>query len=291
MAQYDINSYNFKKANTFGDKKVGYFSLKNDGDSAVVRFAYSSINDISVETVHKLVVDGRWRSISCIKGAYDPIDNCPLCREGYDLKKRVFVKLIEYVPTQDGKISVEAKIWDRPAEGKNDFVKKLINMLNSCGGDLTNYLFTITRSGDSGSTDTTYDINPILNMAVYPESLYVKDFSAFEGFTPAHHSFMLKTKEELEQFIETGKFPARDNGNKQGTQQGNQQAVNPTPVQATPVSTPNVVINPTLGTDVANVVANPTPVTPVETAPVDNALNTPSDSTGTTTRPRRVYDF
>ena len=281
MAQYDINSYNFKKANTFGDKKVGYFSLKNDGDSAVVRFAYSSVNDISVETVHKLVVDGRWRSVSCIKGAYDPIDNCPLCKEGYDLKKRIFVKLIEYVPTQDGKISIEAKVWDRPAEGKNDFVKKLINMSNSCGGDLTNYLFTITRSGDSGSMDTTYDINPILNMAVYPESLYAKDFSAFEGFTPAHHSFMLKTKEELEQFIETGKFPAKDTTNKQVNQQAvNPTPVNPTPVQATPVNSTPVQATPV---STADVVINPTPGTSVETTPID--------STGTTTRPRRVYDF
>ena len=71
-------------AEHYGNQKGGsWFSLKDDHDTAKVRFMYESIDDVQMDVVHEVEVDGKKRYVNCIRSYNEPADNCPLCRAGY----------------------------------------------------------------------------------------------------------------------------------------------------------------------------------------------------------------
>ena len=215
MAKFDLNTYESvaKEGNSSKmERKVGYFkSLKDDGDTAIVRFAYHSPSEFDIVTVHKVQCDSEkygkmWRSVSCLRGPYDPIDNCPLCKAGVKLYRKIYVKMLEYTKDENGNIIPKAVVWERPAEGKNDFVKKLMSIIGSGYSDLSKYVFIIRRNGAKGSLSTTYEINPA-NPDIYPSSIYVEDFKAFEGLSLSHHSYTERPYEDLVECAKTGVLP------------------------------------------------------------------------------------
>lgn len=175
--------------------RVGYFSLKDDGDEAIVRFNYSSSKEFNLVTVHTVKIGERYRDISCLD------DNCPFCTE-YDNKSRKFyVKLIEYTRDENGQIVATPKVWKRPAMFAQTLNSYLIEY-----GDLKNIVFKIKRRGKKGELSTTYDLM-LANPSIYKDELYAKDFSGFDNFDLSRHSYMNKTREEMFEFIEKGEFP------------------------------------------------------------------------------------
>ena len=210
MARFDYNEYEsaqVTKSVTTQKSKVGYFnSLKDNGDTAIVRFAYHSPSEFDIVTIHKIQVDGKWRSMSCLKGPYDAASKCPLCAAGEKLNRKMYVKMLEYQRDDKGNVIPHAVVWERPAEGKNDFVKKLMSIIGAGYRDLSQYVFTIRRNGARGSLETTYEINPA-HPDIYPNSLYVADFSDFIDFDLAHHSYMERPYGDLVQLVETGSLP------------------------------------------------------------------------------------
>ena len=101
-----------------------FFTLKDDGDTARVRFLYSDPNgeDIDYFLVHEVEIDGKRRYVSC--NAIDDegrmhTEDCPLCKSGNKPKEKLFLQLFD---EDDQKL----KIWER---GKN-FVAKIITYLN-----------------------------------------------------------------------------------------------------------------------------------------------------------------
>lgn len=283
MAKFDYNEYANVQTTTNqrGKSKVGYFnSLKENGDTAIVRFAYQSPSEFDIVTIHKVQIDGKWRSISCLKGPYDPVDNCPLCKAGNKLNKKIYVKMLEYVRDEQGNIVPKAVVWERPAEGKNDFVKKLMSIIGAGYQDLSKYIFTIRRNGARGSLDTTYDVNPA-HPDIYPNNLYPADFSDFKDFDLAHHSYMERPFEDLNTYVTTGTMPAY----KKSTT--NESVVQPVPQQPVynqqpqPINQTNTYVNPS----VSNTVNNTNVVQPVSNQPT---YTNPADGV----RPRRTtYEF
>lgn len=73
-----------------------YFSLKDDGDSAIVRFNISKIEDINVTIKHMVKVGGKTRNIECLRMPNEPEDKCPLCASGNKSNTRIYVKLLVY---------------------------------------------------------------------------------------------------------------------------------------------------------------------------------------------------
>ena len=111
MAQFNV-----KDADNYGGELQGYFNLKDDGDSAVVRFLYDSIEDITGYAVHKITVGEKDYFINCIRDNYeDPIDNCPLCANRNFQQAKFFFNVFDCE-------TEEAKLWER---GKN-ILKSLI---------------------------------------------------------------------------------------------------------------------------------------------------------------------
>lgn len=129
-----------------------FFALKDDGDSARVRFLYACPDgsDIDYFLVHEVEIDGKKRYVSCNavddEGRMHPQD-CPLCQSGNKPKEKLFLQLVDL--DDGGKL----KIWER---GKN-FVQKIVTYLNRYGA-LVEQPFDIERRGKKGDTSTTYEL-------------------------------------------------------------------------------------------------------------------------------------
>lgn len=181
MAKFNYQDFQQNDQGNFGQRpQVGFFGLKNNKDEAIVRFAFDSLDDLEFVTVHNVSVNGRYRKANCIRELNESVDKCPLCQAGVPLQQRVFVKLIQYdLDNRDasGKPAYSAKVWERSAT----FAKALQTFINEYG-NLSEYVFKIVRNGNAGDMKTTYEILPCMPQVYNPE-LYVKDFSAFDGYT------------------------------------------------------------------------------------------------------------
>lgn len=141
-----------------GFSKAGWFSLKDDGDSATVRMLHkgaigtepdgSPKYDLDVFEVHKLDVDGsgRDRTVLC-KG-----EGCELCKAGIKSQLRMFLQMINKDEKDKDK---QVQLWER---GLTD-IKNLIGLAGEYG-DLTKRDIKIKRSGAKGSLKTTYQYFP-----------------------------------------------------------------------------------------------------------------------------------
>lgn len=213
MAQYGYEEWKTRKNGDGGKEfKVGYFnSLRDDGDVAIIRFAYESSKDFIIQDIHVVKVGDRFKRVVCPRDRFDSKDKCPLCASGDYAKSKGFVKVIEYVKDENGKISAQAKIWERPAKFYTDILTAVTNAkdvgLAPMDATIGDIVFKVTRSGAKGSKDTTYNVTTT-NPAIYKPEIYVKDFSDFEGLDLAHHSYMVKSADEIKQYLETGEFPA-----------------------------------------------------------------------------------
>lgn len=129
----------------------GFFSLKDDGDSAKVRFLYEEHDgsDVDFFVVHRVEVNGKERYVNCLaiddEGAMHK-DNCPLCQAGHKTIEKLFLQ----VYNEDAK---EVQTWDR---GKN-FVKTILTFINRYKS-LCAQEFEIVRNGKKGDQGTTYTL-------------------------------------------------------------------------------------------------------------------------------------
>lgn len=128
-----------------------YFTLKDDGDTARVRFLYEDPDgaDIDFFLVHQVEIDGKRRYVAC--NAVDDEgrmhkDDCPLCKAGNRPQEKLFLQL--YDEDED-----KVKIWER---GKN-FIPKIVSFINRYGS-LVKQAFDIERHGKKGDTGTTYEL-------------------------------------------------------------------------------------------------------------------------------------
>lgn len=148
-----------EKYDNGGFSKTGWFQLKGDGDSAVVRLLHKGEIGTDKETgepdydfpiyeVHKLDVDGsgRDRTVLC-KG-----EGCELCRAGNKPSLRMFLQMVNLDEKDKDK---QVQLWER---GLTD-IKQMIG-LTSEYGDLTKRNIKIVRSGAKGSLKTAYQYFP-----------------------------------------------------------------------------------------------------------------------------------
>ena len=187
---------------------VGFFTLRNDNDEAIVRFMCDSIDDFEILTVHDIQIAGKFRKVNCIRDFNDPIDKCPLCASGTKINQRFFIKMIQYDKTTDAAgnvvITPKAMIWERSTQ----YAKTLKSYLDNYG-PLSDIICKIIRHGKAGDMQTTYEIVPNLNKTIYRDEVYVKDVNIFGDFTAFGTIVMDRTYDEIMQFQMTGQFPQR----------------------------------------------------------------------------------
>ena len=201
MAQISYEDVRSSSENEFN---VGFFSLKSDGDEAIVRILCDQVSDLDILTVHPVTVGQSSfpnRNVNCLRTPHEPLEKCPFCNSGEKVKQRVFIKMLQY---DENKVP-HAVVWDRPA---GTYVPKLKSYVDNYG-PLSNIMCKIIRHGSG--LDTTYDIIPNINPQVYTLENYKKDTSAFEEeeFKVLGRMVMDKTADEMITFMRTGNFPER----------------------------------------------------------------------------------
>ena len=198
-----VNNSNNNEGNN-----IKLFSLKNDGDVAVVRIMHDSIEDFDILTTHKIKIGEKRRSISCIRNPFDPVDACPLCKAQEKLQQRFYIHMIHYVTdTQTGAIVPVPVVWDRAATEYANKFKTLIEEY----GPLSNLIFKIKRNGKAGDMSTTYEIL-MGNQTMYPIEQYPK-IDAFNDYTALGKIVMDRNYAEICEYMATGQFPQRTNTN------------------------------------------------------------------------------
>ena len=127
----------------YGGSGFNFFSLKNDGDRATVRFLHKDDKDLDLFVVHKVEVDGKQQYIECLQN-----EDCPLCKAGNTPGLKVFFTM--YDVAKD-----ETVIWDRGP----GIVDQILGFIDKYGY-LNNRNYEIVRHGAAGSTKTTYQLFP-----------------------------------------------------------------------------------------------------------------------------------
>lgn len=185
-----------QQAETFPDNAGGRFSflgLQNDKDRALVRFAYKSINDIPTYSVHDVYVDGKYKHIGCLRtDGSQPESLCPLCASGNTAKRVVYFNL-------RNEETGEMQLWSRSYRYFHD---TMLPYLQGYEGELHNIPYIIQRSGERGSTSTTYAFiaQPAKPMPLeeFPEEIDVEEVNIIKNY-----SF-----DELQNYVNTGNLPS-----------------------------------------------------------------------------------
>lgn len=258
-----------EQANASGDgTKVGYFRLKDDGDIAIARINISSTDEFMFAAVHTINAGGKWIKVSCHNPLGMNAAGCALCSANQanpkgsvsKASKKMYIPMVvSYRDPQSatGYTPPAPVIWERPAGFSRELANKLM-----VAGDLKNALVLITRNGKAGDMQTTYsvDVLPATHPVFKPEMIPA-DFSAFNNFNIAKHSYWEKSAEEINTFLTTGQFPERQAAN-------TQQAVNNVAAVAGAYTTP-ATATPTYAAPVQ-------PATPAYVAPAAPAYTAPS---------------
>lgn len=158
-----------------------YFNLKADGDNAIVRLLHSTTSTIEKVVSHRAEVDGKPRRIRCVG------EGCPLCDKGSP-DTRIYVHLFDYTDNKE-------KVWER-----TDKILPQFEKLQTSWNPLSSAVIRITRKGNEFPK---YDIE-VLNPTSYADvdkSLVDQQIAKFYS--------MNRKAEEIQEFLNTGKFPER----------------------------------------------------------------------------------
>lgn len=228
MARVDFNSIQQTNNNSNGQRTgVGFFSLVNDGDSAIVRFMHDDVSTFDILSVHPERVAGKFRNINCIRNAKDPINACPLCARGDELRNKIYLHMMVYTKDENGNIVGEPKVWERTLA----YATKLKEYIENYG-PMSDVICKITRHGAKGSMQTTYEIIPNLNKQIYTDALYPKDTNAFDNYTALGKAVMDKNYNDLNCFVNIGDFPATTPNANDSIAAANTPTPAPTPMDA-----------------------------------------------------------
>ena len=179
-----------------GSGGAGYFSLKNDKDTAQVRFMYNNIDDVEGYAVHQVEVDDKKRYVNCLREYNQPVSDCPFC----EAKNFQLAKL--FVPLYDIKDD-RVKIWER---GKKFFSKIGSICARYSNPTVVSHIFEIERNGKPGDQTTSYEIYETDQDNTTMEDLPEKP--------ELLGSLILdKSKEEMQYYLDNGKFPSDNEEN------------------------------------------------------------------------------
>ena len=224
----DLEHYVKENKGTQQKEKKAFFSLKNNGDVAQVRFCHNEMSDVELVTLHAVKGDdGITRKVACLRDYNDPIDKCPFCKYVADGRKeryitatqaKFFLSLVEYQKDTLGNVSYTKKLWERGPQ----FKKELDGLMRRYN-PLCKQVFEIERQGEPGDTSTKYGLYPIPGgLEDFPLTKADLENTSVVGTAVAN-----RTAEDINYFIENGTFLR-----KQNTQQQAQ------PIQATPQEQP-----------------------------------------------------
>jgi hypothetical protein len=126
----------------YSGKGVDFFTLKDDNDTARVRFLHTDDNDLDIHLVHQVEIEGKEKWVECLE------EDCPFCTEFGAPTVKTFLYLYDL---SDEKV----KMWER-GSSIVDFILGYIDKY----GFLNNRNYEIVRHGKKGDNKTTYQLFP-----------------------------------------------------------------------------------------------------------------------------------
>ena len=171
-----------------GGGGTDFFSIPDDGMIKKGRIMFNGVEDVGMDLVHMVEVNGKERMVSCLCAPGDSADSCPFC------KARIKRTLKLHIPIYDME-SKSVKIWQR---GKQ-FASTLSAAMNRAGTPVCGNVFEIERHGKKGDAGTTYNLWPGQN-----DGTKLSDLPEVPDLYGS--LIMDKSFDEMEQFVKTGSF-------------------------------------------------------------------------------------
>lgn len=174
----------------FGSSLNAFFSLKDDGDVARVRIMYEDADDVEAYSLHRIKLGNAERYVNCLRQSPEsPHSDCPLCANGSNPIVRLFLPLY----CEDERV---IKFWERGRA-----IIKRLQSLFSRYTPLYAQVLEIERNGKAGDNQTSYSFYPVEDS----EKVSREDLPEVPEILGSY--ILDKTKEELEEYLETGKMP------------------------------------------------------------------------------------
>lgn len=181
-----------------GGSSSSYFSLKDDKDTARVRFLYNGAEDIEGFSVHKVKVGDRDRYVNClVEDGGSPAD-CPFCQAKFPKFAKLFIPL--YNEDAD-----QLQTWER---GQKFY--GTISGLCARYPNIVSRTFDVERNGKKGEQTTTYSVYPVGDADGTSVQDILDDLGIDELPNPLGTIILNKTAEDMEYYIENEDFPAKD---------------------------------------------------------------------------------
>lgn len=205
-----LSSYNQPK------EKTNFFSLKENGDTAKIRFCYNSADEVEIRTIHTVECnDGKKRKVECLREFGESRDKCPLCQEGnHPVQVRFFIWVLQY--NEDG--TVTKKLWERGKQFQNE-----LESLNKRYQPLCKQVFEVERQGNKGDQTTRYGLFPIMS----EQGEYPIHQSELENKSVVGITVLNKTADEMERYLSTGDFLDKKKENVENKETANSDNLEP----------------------------------------------------------------
>lgn len=191
--------------------RSNFLSLQNDGDTAIVRFAYNSTEELrGCDSVHMVKNNqtGKYVTIDCLKTDYSNPDSvCPLCAAGIRMQK------VFYLQVRNEETG-EMQLWQRSESFVNDTLIPQLKIYEDDGTPITGVPIKIVRKGARGDMNTKYTlaVRPVDGMLLdeFPDDIDVRK----EGIVKEYDY------NTLQNYVSTGMLPDNNN-NQEITPRGN----------------------------------------------------------------------
>lgn len=171
-----------------GQGGAGYFSLKNDKDTAKVRFMYNGIDDVEGYAVHTVEIDDKKRYVNCLREYDQPTASCPFCKAKSPTMAKLFIPIYNLDENR-------TQYWER---GKK-FISK-ISSICARYPNVVSHVFEIERNGKKGDQTTTYEI-----YEVDKDETTLEDLPEISD--PLGTVVLDKSADDMEFFLNNGYFP------------------------------------------------------------------------------------
>ena len=192
------------------DNNVDFFTLKNDGDKAIVRIFHDSLSDVELLPTHEIKVSDKTRKIVCIREPEGDKSDCPLCEKGLATSVKMYLNLLVYEPDEDGYYTKAPKL--AVFERGQSFIRKIQSLENrycARGKKLIDTVFEIERQGAYKDPKTTFDFQPVLDLDAdecpIPEEL--------EKFIAEGGLVISKDYDDILHYLDKGSFPEKEADN------------------------------------------------------------------------------
>lgn len=160
-----------------------YFSLNQDGASAVVRILHTNTSTIETMTSHRVMIGGKKKRIKCIG------EGCPLCAEQNTAESRIYIHLWDYTDNKE-------KVWER-----TDKIIPQLEKLQADWNPLNSAVVKITRKGNNFPKYDVVPVNPLVYSNVPADVKVDEQLAKLYAYS--------RKKEDIDTFIKTGTLPER----------------------------------------------------------------------------------